>query len=240
MFALCRASYLFDPKGIRNALASFELVNRYTRDLSHKSRLPSYQASLTMSAFNRKRKASPPDHVGQSKRSVLNGKDRMLCKCSVAIQLSCTGCGHACYISCPPEKPSISTSHSNFVENVREEHEQTLTPSPSLRPRFSDWQSLSQEFLTSGRDEELEMGQDVEESQAQELPLQPTEEQQPVETERPSKRSLDMNKCERCRQDKKKVRYLYAYTPLRTSAAFKDNNDSRSRQCLKQTGPIKS
>jgi len=87
------------------------------------------------------------------------------------------------------------------------------------------------------RDQEHELGHDAEEeAHQQELQLQsqsqPTGEQRQVETGVPSKRSLNMSKCERCRLDKKKVCCLPIPFTIYTSVAFGDNKHVRLLLCL--------
>jgi len=67
---------------------------------------------------------------------------------------------------------------------------------------------------------------DYEESRAQELQPQPIQRQKEAETRETSRRSLNMNKCERCRLDKKKVRFLCINIATYMGAAFQDDEDS--------------
>ena len=64
-----------------------------------------------------------------------------------------------------------------------------------------------------------------EESRAQELQPQPNQRQKEVETRETRRRSLNMNKCERCRLDKKKVCFLCINIATYMGAAFQDDED---------------
>jgi len=77
---------------------------------------------------------------------------------------------------------------------------------------------------TFWRDQEPGMGRNADEEEHQQelqLRLQPqsTEKERQVEIGVPSKRILNMNKCERCRMDKKKVRCLSIFIITYMNAA---------------------
>jgi hypothetical protein len=195
-----------------------------------------------MLAINRKRKASPSGLVDQSKRTALTHVYRACCHCVATTEISaydsqpftipsCIGCGHKFCWNCRNQNSLPGTFHPNPFENLQEE---PLTPSLSLHP--GPVQRQTQALTDESRDDypgldvsavdkgqEHEMDQDVE-SQAQELQPLPTTEDQQVEARQSNKRSLNMNKCERCRLDKKKVCHLCLLVSTFTDTVFGDNN----------------
>jgi hypothetical protein len=197
-----------------------------------------------MTTSNRKRKASPSSLVDQSKRTARAHVYSACCHCVALTEISaydsqpftspsCIGCGHKFCWTCPSQNSLPGTFHPNPFENLQEE---PLTPSPSLHPGpvQRQTQALTAESRDDcprvdvsavDKDQEHEMNQDVE-SRAQELQPLPTTEDQQVEARHSNKRSLNMNKCERCRLDKKKVCYLclLVSTSTFTDAVFRYDN----------------
>ena len=164
-----------------------------------------------MLAFNRKRQTSLSDQDIQAKRRAQSSSQmsvqlqRLCCNCAKIFSiphtlLACTECDHTICGRCPVNDPLLVYPRLNPQEIVSNEHE--------------------------------DMGGNTEGLQAQDVRLQPqpTKRHKELETEGPSKRSLNMNKCERCRLDKKKVRCLYISIPM--SVAFGDNNGSQSLRYL--------
>jgi hypothetical protein len=191
-----------------------------------------------MSNSTRKRKASPSDLVDQSKQTALTHVYRACCHCVATTEISaydsqpftspfCTGCGHKFCWTCPSQNSLPNTFHPNPFENLQEE---PLTPSLSLHPGpvQRQTQALTDEprddypgvdVSTVDKDQDHEMDQDVE-SRALELQPLPVKDDQQAGARHSNKRSLNMNKCERCRLDKKKVCCLYISITTHTSASF--------------------
>jgi len=133
--------------------------------------------------------------------------------------LSCTECDHTICTRCPVDDPLLLIPHPGLIQQRYEDMN-----------KEDDHGNLQMGQSMFQRDQEHELGHDAEEEEhQQELQLQPqlqpTGKQRQVETGMPSKRSLNMNKCERCRLDKKKVCCLPILITTYTSAAFEDNKD---------------
>jgi len=174
------------------------------------------------------------------------------CNCAKEMSISrtlfsCTECGHITCIRCSV----LVYSHLSLQDIIRDEHEDAIPPSLSPHPgltrqQYGDTDKYDREknleMGISGvrRDQEHEIDHNTEDRQAQEPQLQtqqpPTERQQQVVTGVPSKRNLNMSKCERCRLDKKKVCCLYILITTCTAAAWRTMTTSDyycvSHRCL--------
>lgn len=172
-----------------------------------------------MFTSTRKRHPGPSDQASQTKRRA-QYRPRACCSCYKQLDVLsffspyCSRCGHTLCESCPADMHTYGISHPNASENVRED---PLTSSLLLHPKSVQQQCQDK----SGEDKEEHlvmkipdiritqedgMGLNIEGSRAQKLQPQPTKRQNEAEMEESRKRSLNMNKCERCRSDKKKVR----------------------------------
>ena len=224
---------------VRAISAPLPPATRLTQSLFHAYL---HARSFEMLASIRKRQASPPEPAMNAKRRAqelvaerLQARARNLedhhqirvqscCNCAKISStphtlLSCTECNHTICTRCPVDDPLLLFPHPGLI-----------------RQRYEDMNKegehgdlgMGQSMLQ--RDQEHELGHDAEEEECQQEPQlqsqsQPTGKQRQVETGVPSKRSLNMSKCERCRLDKKKVCCLPILTAIYTSAAFKDNKD---------------
>jgi len=184
-----------------------------------------------MSASNRKRQHSASGQVIQAKRRAQDDDQvrvRKCCNCANIFStphtlLSCTECDHTICIRCPVGYSLPPYPRLNPREIVYDEHNENL--SPSLLPHAElgrrqhenmnkDGRNGDQEMRLSTlrRDQEHKTGHNPEDRHVPELQLQaqpqPAESQKQVEQGVSVKRNLNMNKCERCRLDKKKVGHL--------------------------------
>jgi len=186
-----------------------------------------------MSASNRKRQAGHSGQVMNAKRraqelvATRSPEDhhqirgQRCCNCASPTPhtlLSCTECGHTICTRCPVDDPLLLFPRPGLIQQRHED----------MNKEDGDG-NLGTGLPMFRRDQEDDLGHDAEEEHQQELQLQsqpqPAEKQRQVETGVPSKRSLNMNKCERCRLDKKKVCCLPILITIYTSAAFEDNQD---------------
>jgi len=199
-----------------------------------------------MSASYRKRQASPSEVTYAKRRAQelvgnrLQARARSpedhhqirvqrCCNCAKIYStphtlLSCTECDHTICTRCPVDDPLLLFPHPGLIQQRYED----------MNKEDGDG-NLGTGLPMFRRDQEDDLGHDAEEEHQQELQLQsqpqPAEKQRQVETGVPSKRSLNMNKCERCRLDKKKVCCLPILITINTSAAFEDNKDVRLLLC---------
>ena len=201
-----------------------------------------------MSDSNRKRQASPSEVTYAKRRAQelvgnrLQARARSpddhhqirvqrCCNCAKIYStphtlLSCTECDHTICTRCPFDDPLLLFPHPGLIQ---QRYENMNKEDGNVNPRMV--------LATLARDQEHEMSHNAEEEEhQQELQLQPqpqpTVKQRQGETSISSKRSLNMNKCERCRLDKKKVCCFPILITIYASAASEDNKDVRLLLCL--------
>ena len=121
---------------------------------------------------------------------------------------SCIGCGHLPYEYHPVNGLPLNghnTSTAPHAESIsfRTTRSHRETQDADSEDEHTRPQAMRQKPCS---EEETRMYCDVDERQAQGARPPPTPTQQALEARGPSKRSLNMHKCDRCRLDKKKVR----------------------------------